>query len=382
MRTPVVLVCGQGNADGVADMLVQQPGTVVVRHRFDGQVVVRSVDTRYGMSQWPLEVTHGCVACTVRDDLLALLRRLHLRSDVSRIVVHLMPWLEPEPVCWAIVNGPAAPDVRIDAVVSTIDTSNWLTQSLGDGELDDGRTVAQVVVGQAEFADVLVLTDPEATTLSVLRRLAPRSRITVGTDWLDMALGHLEPDARRGRSSHPHEPLLTGEPSLDPEGEVGLLLFTARRPFHPQRLHTALDLLLAGVVRARGRLWLANRYDDVMWVETAGGGLMFTYIGKWLAAMDSNQLVYADPQRRALAAADWDGRVGDRHVSVTALVCGAEPEDIVDGLRRALLTDEELSRPEEWERYVDPFGDWHEDPCGLSERSDVTQGPEGEDGAI
>ena len=379
MRTPVVLVCGQGNADGVADMLVQEPGTVVVRHRFDGQVVLRSVDTRYGTSQWPLEVANGCVACTVRDDLLALLRRLHQRSDVRRIVVHLMAWLEPEPVCWAIINGPAAGDVRVDAVVTTIETSNWLTQSLGDGELDDGRMVAQVVVGQAEFADVLVLTEPEAKTLSVLRRLAPRSRITVGTDWLETALGHLESDARRGRSSHPHEPLLSGEPSLDPDGDVGLLLFTARRPFHPQRLHTALDLLLDGVVRARGRLWLANRFDDVMWVESAGGGLMFNYIGKWLAATDSNQLAYADPQRRALAAADWNSRVGDRHVSVTALVCGAEPEDIVDGLRRALLTNDELSRPTEWESYDDPFGDWHEDPCELSERSDVTPTPEGEE---
>ena len=381
MRTPVVLVCGQGNADGVADVLVQGAGTVVVRHRFDGQVVVRNVSTRYDKSQWPIEVANGCVACTVRDDLLALLRRLHLRSDVRRIVVHLMPWLEPEPVCWAITNSPAVGDVRIDAVVTTIDTSNWLTQSLGDAELDDGRTAAQVVVGQAEFADVLVLTEPEAQTLSVLRRLAPRSRITVGTDWLDMALNHLEPEARRGRSSHPHEPLLAGQPSLDPEGEVGLLLFTARRPFHPQRLHTALDLLLDGVVRARGRLWLANRFDDVMWVETAGGGLMFNYIGKWLAAMDSNQLAYADPQRRALAAADWDGRVGDRHVSMTVLVCGAEPEDIVDGLHSALLTNEELSRPQEWRGYDDPFGDWHEDPCELTERSDVMPSPEGEDRA-
>jgi large subunit ribosomal protein L31 len=69
MRTPVVLVCGQGNADGVAEVLAQEHGTVVVRHRFDGQVVVRSVGTRDDTSQWPLEVTDGCVACTVRDDL-------------------------------------------------------------------------------------------------------------------------------------------------------------------------------------------------------------------------------------------------------------------------------------------------------------------------
>jgi G3E family GTPase len=265
--------------------------------------------------------------------------------------------------------------VRVDAVVSSFDTSNWLDQAVGDDELDDGRTVAQVVVGQAEFADVLVLTEPESKTLSVLRRLAPSARITVGTDWLEMALDHLEPESRRGRSDNPHDPLLLGQPSLEPDGGVGLMVFTARRPFHPQRLHAALDLLLDGVVRTRGRLWLANRFDDVMWIESAGGGLRFQYAGKWLAAMSSSELAYADRQRCALAAADWDDRLGDRHVSMTVLVSGAEPEDIVDGLRGALLTDDELSRPNEWASYDDPFGDWHEDPCDdMHERADETAG--------
>lgn len=392
MRTPVVLVCGQGDTDGIVDVLAGRAGTLVVRHRFDGQVVVRSVTTCRGTSEWPLELAKDCVACTVRDDLLSLLRRLHRRTDVSRIAVVLMPWLEPEPVCWAInnvrvrvgpgyIDGPASRDVRIDAVVASIDTSNWLSQAVGDGELDDGRTIAQVVVGQAEFADVLVSTEPDPATLAVLRRLAPLARITVGTARVDMALDHLEPDSRRGRSSNPHDPLLAGEPSLDPEGEVGLMVFTARRPFHPQRLHAALDLLLDGVVRARGRLWLANRFDDVMWMESAGGGLRFQYAGKWLAAMDSSQLAYADPQRRALAAADWHDGLGDRHVSMTVLVYGAEPEEIVDGLRGALLSDDELARPHEWAGYDDPFGDWHEDPCdGMPEHAaDVATTYEAED---
>lgn len=124
MRTPVVLVCGQGDTGEVAAVLSRATGTVVVRHVYDGQVVVRSVTTSNGTSEWPLELVRGCVTCTVRNDLLVLLRRLHRRGDVDRIVVQLMPWLEPEPVCWAIenvrvrvgpgyVDGPAARDVRI-----------------------------------------------------------------------------------------------------------------------------------------------------------------------------------------------------------------------------------------------------------------------------
>ncbi len=393
MRTPVVIACGQGDVRGVVDALAQKPGTIVVRHWFDGHVVVRTVDTVNDKSDWPLEIANGCVACTVRDDLLVLLRRLHRRNDVRRIVIHLMPWLEPEPVCWAInnvrvhvgpgyVDGPAARDVYVDAVVTSVDSTNWLSDAVGHDELDDGRTVAQVVVGQAEFADVLVLTEPESRTLSVLRRLSPTARITVGLDRVAMALDHVARDGRRGRSDLPHDPLLAGEPPLEADGGIGLLVFSARRPFHPQRLHSALDLLLDGVVRARGRLWLANRFDDVMWIESAGGGLRCSYAGRWLAAMTSSELAYADPQRRALAAADWDPRLGDRHVSMTVLVCGAEPEKIVDGLRGALLTNDELSRPHQWATLHDPFGDWHEEPCDdPAQHANETAGPAGaEDG--
>ena len=170
MRTPVVLVTGQGATEDIADVLADSTGTVVVRHRYDGQVVVRTVATQPD-TDWALELANGCVSCTVRNDLLVLLRRLHRRDDVRRIVVHLMPWLEPEPVCWAINNvrvrvgpgyldGPAARDVSINAVVTCIDTGVLAAQAVGADELDDGRTAAQVVVGQAEFADVLVLSDP------------------------------------------------------------------------------------------------------------------------------------------------------------------------------------------------------------------------------
>ncbi|KUI41252.1 hypothetical protein AU197_01575 [Mycobacterium sp. IS-1590] len=374
MRTPVVLICGQGDTDGIAEALARASGTVVVRHRYDGQVVVRSVTTSSKTSEWPIELLRGCVTCTVREDLLVLLRRLHRRGDVNRIAVQLMPWLEPEPLCWAIdnvrvrvgpgyIDGPAALEVRIDAVVTAIDAALWLDQATGDEDLADGRPAAQVVVGQAEFADALVLDEPHAQTLKVLRRLAPRSRLTVGAHRVGVALDNLDPDSRRGRSASPHDPLLAGQPSLDADGDVGLLLFSARRPFQPERLHAALDVLLDGVVRTRGRLWLANRFDDVMWLESSGGGMRFEYAGRWLAAMSAAEQAYTDPQRAALAAADWHDRLGDRHVSITVLVCGAEPENIVDALRSALLTDAEWSRPAEWSSYTDPFGDWHEDPC-------------------
>lgn len=375
MRSPVVLVAGLGDTDATSEVLAHQPGTLLIRHRFDGHVVRRSLTTSQHLTaEVALELAHGCVACTIRNDLLVLLRRVHRRDDVTRIVVALPSEMEPEPVCFAInrvpvrvgpgyIDGPAARDVRIHAVVVCVDADSWLATALGDEELPDGRTAAQVAVCQAEFADVLVVPRPQPVELAVLRRLAPRARITAQPDRVETALANLEPDARRGRSDHPHGPLLAGQPPLAADGPVKLVEFSARRPFHPARLHEALDRLLDGVVRARGRLWLASRSEHAMYLESAGGGLRVSNAGKWLAAMTSGEMAYVDPERRALADLMWEHRFGDRHTSMTVLVCGADPAEISAALHHALLTDDEMNRPNGWAEYPDPFGDWHTEPC-------------------
>ncbi len=374
MRTPVILVAGQRDTDPVAGALLRAQGTLVVEHRFDGHVVRRTTAIlqrgELRTAESPLELAHGCVSCTIRNDLMVLLRQLHRRDDVDR----LAPWLEPEPICVAIdhvrvrvalgyVDGPAALDVSIAAVVTCVDSSLWLTQALVDAELDDGRTCAQVVVGQAEFADVAVLNRPDPFVTAGLRRLSPRARIRVGADGIEHDLRSLDRDARRGRSDDPHGPLLAGQPPLDCRGPINLVEFNARRPFHPQRLHARLDLLLEGVIRTRGRLWLASQPEYAMWLESAGGGLRVSSAGKWLAALTGSELIDVDAERRAFAELAWDRRYGDRHTAMTVLVCGAHPGRLIDALDGALLTDDEFRSPQDWLRYDDPFGDWHEDPC-------------------
>src|SRR5687768_12507297 len=103
MRTPVILVAGQGAGTDAVDVLLRDAGTAVVGYTVDGHVVVRQVsgmrDTKLVITQWPLEITNCCVTCTVRNDLLILLRQLHRRDDVRRIVVQLMEWLDPESIC-------------------------------------------------------------------------------------------------------------------------------------------------------------------------------------------------------------------------------------------------------------------------------------------
>lgn len=396
MRTPVILVAGQKDTDPIVGALLRTPGTLVVEHRFDGQVVRRTMVTlQHGVlttAEAGLELAHGCVSCTIRNDLLVLLRKLHRRDDVDRIVVNLAPWLEPEPICVAIehvrvrvvpgyVDGPAALDVSIAAVVTCIDTSVWLSQALGDALLDDGRTEAQVVVSQAEFADVAVLDHANPVVADVLRRLSPRARIGVGVDGIEDVLDNLFSDARRGRSDDPHGSLLAGLPPLDSSGTVKLVEFNARRPFHPQRLHACLDVLLEGVIRARGRLWLASQPEQAMWLESAGGGLRVSSAGKWVAASTGSELADVDAERRAFADLIWDDQFGDRHTAMTILVYSANAAEILDALDGALLRGDELRFPEDWMHYDDPFGDWHEDPCaGLAETADDSPAHHAQDG--
>ncbi|WP_099024978.1 ribosome hibernation factor-recruiting GTPase MRF [Mycolicibacterium palauense] len=377
MRTPVVLVCGQRGTERVADTLMQAPGTAVISHQFDGHVVRRRVsmlrDGKPWASDWVLELARACVTTTIHDDLLVLLRRVHRRDDVQRIVVLLNAWAEPEPVCHAInhtavrigpgyIDGPASRDVAISAVVACIDAGAWAAQALGDDELDDQRGVAQVVVDQAESADVLVMSAPDRAAFSVLRRLAPRSRIVSAAGEVEQALAGLDAPSRCGADFDPHESLLAGQPPLDPDGDVHLIHFFATRPFHPQRLYGAVDVLLEGVVRTRGRVWLASQSDAVVWLESAGPELCVARVGRWLAAMDPPELAEADPGRRALAAMQWDRDHGDRHVTMTILASGADSDEITAVLQAALLTDAEFARPDLWVDYPDPFGAWQAEP--------------------
>ena len=341
-----------------------------------------------------LELAHGCVTCTVREDVLPTLAALAGR--VRRIVLHLDPGLEPEPVCWSLgtVLLPPGPDgtggvavtdlVELRGVVTVLDPARWLDDATGDDTLpehglstlpDDERTVAQVAVGQAEFADVIVTVPGPATTetdawalartAAVLDRLAPPApRIRLGELDERVFCTDLPPAARRGIPGGVHDPLLRGAPPLEPDAGVRTLVFGARRPFHPDRLHDAIDHLLEGVVRTRGRIWLATRPDAVLWVESAGGGMRIGHAGEWLAGPEGPDWDEVDDQRRALAALAWHPRWGDRAQDVVVLCHDADPDDIDAALRAALLTDAEVAAGEPaWAQLPDPFGWTHDEPC-------------------
>ncbi|ONI91563.1 cobalamin biosynthesis protein CobW [Saccharothrix sp. ALI-22-I] len=353
METSVILVAGLGEHVVAEEVWRALPGSVLVRHDLSGLaegVVRRWVD---GMLT-ELRLEHGCVSCTMRLDLLPLLRQLD-----GPVVVHLDPALEPEAVCFALMDEP----IRVEAVITVVDRATWLTDATGGDLLaerglgaapGDDRTAAQLVVGQTEFADALVLTGPPDERVSaVLDRLNPTAA-RQELAHLDVAalLAVIPADARRGEVDDTFGLVLHGQPPSESAHGVHLVHFTARRAFHPARLHRALTALCQGVVRVRGRVWLASRHDTVMWLEAAGRSLRIGEAGPWLAAVDDWSEV--DELWRAAAAAIWDLDIGDRAQELVVVSHRSSPEVITSALREALLTDEELALAAEL-RFADPF---------------------------
>ena len=405
-RTPVIMV--GGHPDGVRQLGsgLLTPGTALVRHDLallrEG-VVTRTLTMHDREQTAVLELAHGCVSCTLRASLLPLLRTLSDRSSVTRIVLLLDPVMEPIEVCEAIetvvvagvpgrVDAPAGHDVRVTAMLAAVDAATWLADATGDETLaerlgagDDDRTVAQVALAQVEFADAITFfgqPDPlDAAVLNaVFDRLAPGVPRQWASGTLDAAgvLASTGEPSRTGRGFDPHAPLLAGAPPLEMDAGVCLVEFTAERPFHPERLHEAIDVLLDGVITARGRICLATRPQEVLVLESAGAGLRIGPAGPWLAALSPADQQAENPERLALAALRWHPRFGDRHCALVALVHHADPSDIERALQWALVTDDELRQQDSWQHWPDPFGDWHEDPCATTEPTSVYPTREGE----
>lgn len=408
--TELVVLCGtshDGTERTIARMRELDPGLAVLhhdlRHLAQGRVH-RRLRTGGLDEHTVLELAHGCVSCTIREDVLPTL--VQLAGTVSRVVLHLDPRLEPEPVCWALGSVLFEPDdaepclitdlVDLRGVVTVIDPDSWLEDATGDATLperglstlpEDERTVAQLAVGQAEFADVIVTTRAlqgddvaDRRTAAVLDRLAPTApRLLPSRGDHRLFCDAVSDESRRGVPGGVHDPLLRGTPPLDAADGVRTLLFSARRPFHPDRLHEAVDSLLDGVVRARGRIWLATRPDAVLWLESAGGGMRIGHAGDWLDGADEQAWAEAGDQRRAMAALAWHPRWGDRAQDLVVLCHDADPDEIDAVLRDALLSDAEVAAGEAtWAGLPDPFGWAHDEPCADPVRNDPTVGIERE----
>ncbi|WP_410813836.1 CobW family GTP-binding protein [Micromonospora sp. 067-2] len=372
-------------------LLAADPSLLLVRHDLTGirdGVVRRVIRSGSGLlSDERVDLRHGCVSCTLREDVLPTLARL-ARSHPDRDLVLMLPEVvEPETVAAAcahcLIDGAPITDLlRIDSYVTVVDAEHLLdglasTDDLRDLDIhaadDDHRALADVVVRQIEYADTLVLWGNstegpfDTSRLSVLlQRMAPwATQVHVGADVVDA--GEL---SRHLRDTNRHRPETPGVLARglegyalgvhEPQPDCGVVsaVFRSRRPFHPRRLHDRLEAVNAEVIRSRGHLWLASQPSTVVAWEFAGGGLGMGSLGRWLVATPDPHWDDASVQRRLAAAMEWDPYYGDRHQHLVFIGLDLDPIDLRHVLADCLLTDAELADGEDvWRGYDDPFAD-------------------------
>ncbi len=332
--------------ESVARTLMTTAGhrLILVSHDLSGirdGIVYRSVRTAGELLESGLtEMEHGCASCTLREDVMPTLVRLSRQFPGDDILLVLPPAIEPEAVAAAaeltMVDGtPVTDAVRFDSFTTVVDAATFVadltsSDALSDRGMhaadNDDRAVADVLCHQVEFADTVVVARAPLAE-SLVRRLAPWAE-RVRTDDSDLARRVL----RTGR----HDPAVPGLPARalhgypiglhEPAGDNGVtaMLFDSRRPFHPGRLHDALDELTGEALRSRGQLWLASQGDLALAWECAAGNLMLGSLGHWLAALPRRRWDEAGDLRRLAADAAWDPYYGDRRTALSFIGIGLD----------------------------------------------------------
>jgi G3E family GTPase len=331
-----------------------------------------------------VEMTNGCICCTLRDDLLKEVKALAAAGRFDQLLIESTGISEPLPVASTFEfrdeYGESLSDIaRLDAMVTVVDAANLLKdyassdflkdrgESLGD---EDNRTLVDLLVDQIEFADVVVLNKVSTASSSdldaarkIVRALNPDARI-VETDFGRVALSAVMDTGLFDFDKAHQHPLwfkeLNGFADHVPETEeygVRSFVYRARRPFAPARFKAFIDREWPGVVRAKGFFWLATRPDHVGELSQAGALVRTGRRGLWWSSVPTER--WPDhPEWREAMKPYLDPVWGDRRQEIVFI--GTHPMNEVR-IRAELddcLVDADKFTPWRWRVLADPFPGW------------------------
>ncbi len=331
-----------------------------------------------------VELTNGCICCTLREDLLLAVAELAREDRFDYLLIESTGISEPAPVAdtftFAAGNGQALSDLaELDTMVTVVDGANFLAdlkigrdlQSLGQAAAaEDTRTVADLLIDQVEFANVIVLnkmdlvSEAEASEIEAfieqLNPYALKLRSEFGHVPLDKVLGTQRYDFEVAKQSRGWQLTLRGEGASETE-EYGVTSFVyrARRPFHPQRFYDRLSQEWPGVLRSKGFFWLASRLDKIGVWSQAGRIARLDVGGFWWAAVPREDWPQVPGFEDSLQRV-WQEEVGDCRQELVFIGIGMDELALYDSLQDCLLTDDEVARgPAEWQDFADPFPAWN-----------------------
>lgn len=344
-----------------------------------------------------VELSNGCICCTLRDDLLVEIKRLAREKRFDAILIESTGVAEPMPIAETFTfvddDGVSLSDVaQLDTMVTVVDAFNFLrdygsADALAERGIaateEDDRTLVELLIEQIEFCDVLVVNKAdlvsadELTRLQrILARINPRA-VQVVSRFGDVPLAEVlntgrfdfdEASSAPGwlaslNHGHEHEHGHAHHGEADEFG-IGNFIYRARRPFHPERLWALLHQEWKGVLRSKGFFWLAARNDIAGSLSQAGGACRHGPAGMWWAAQERSEWPDGDDELAAEIAADWFGdpddlSIGDRRQELVMIGVGIDPAVWQAKFDACLLTDEEYAAgPQAWQHFADPFPAW------------------------
>ncbi len=356
----------------------------------DGSAQLSRVDEQL------VEMSNGCICCTLREDLLREVTNLAQQGRFDYLLIESTGISEPLPVAetFTFVDDEAVSlsDVaRLDTMVTVVDAVNFFSEiqsmdelrdrGLGVDETDD-RDVVHLLMDQIEFANVIVISKEDLAgkeqtdaVESLLRRLNPTARIVrVSKGQLPLQeILNTNLFSEEWAANHQQWLLVPrgSETSETEEYGFGNMVFTARRPFHPQRFYDWLNGDASdGIVRSKGCIWLATRNDSAGEVSQAGSIYSIYKAGLWAASVDRSEWPEDMDSNFADEIAEvWEEPWGDRRIELVLIGQDLDKDQIQQSLEECLLTDEEMEAgPSVWSAFEDPFEEWNDE---LAEEEDA-----------
>lgn len=315
-----------------------------------------------------VEMSNGCICCTLREDLLREVERLAKENRFDYILIESTGVGEPVPVAqtFTYIDEEQGIDLsefcQLDCMVTVVDAYRfWNDFSSGETLLerqeavgdDDTRDVVDLLISQIEFCDVLILNkcdlveDDDLNELErVLRALQPKAK------FLRSERGAIDPqhilntelfDFEAASESAGWIQELRKEHHTPETDEYGIssFVYERRRPFHPERFTDWMSEWPPEIVRAKGMIWLATRNTMAQSLSQAGPSIQFGPAGYWVAALPDADRTFALEEDPELAA-KWDNQYGDRINQVVFIGIDLHPQCIIETLDACLLSDAEL----------------------------------------
>ena len=332
-----------------------------------------------------VEMSNGCICCTLREDLLEEVNNLAKAGRFDYLVIESTGISEPLPVAetftFADEDGVSLSDVAdLDTMVTVVDAVNFLKdyeeakylqdtqESLGD---EDERSVADLLVDQVEFADVILVSKTDlASSEDVSRLEAILKTLNTHAQIIPIANGNVGVDAVLSTGSFDFERAqqapgwlaeMRGEHVPETE-EYGISSFSyqARRPFHPEKFFAFLHGTerYGKLLRSKGYFWLATRPEFAGQWSQAGGIARYGFGGMFWSAVPRSRWP-DDPEYLASIEKSWEEPFGDMRQELVFIGQGLDEPSVRSALDDCLLNDEEMFAGRQfWETLPDPFPVW------------------------